>query len=157
MNEKEQKILFLQTKLENESKKLNSDDFFKLISHKIGWKEYHSIYSDFVNNSLLDTKTHTKLTDLGKNTLNVLISERQQEIKDENAERKKLHNESVMSGWKRKTFWYIFAFGLFGGIYSGIDLIKKILPKSEKEKTQINTIENKDRLIKTEIDSLKIN
>ena len=60
-----------------------------------------------------------------------LENELEQETKDKLAERKKLHNESVISDWKRKTFWYIFAFGLFGGIYSGIDLFNK-LTKNEK-------------------------
>ena len=126
MNDKELKILFLQKKLENETKNLSYDDFFQLIKHKIGWKQYHKINSEYVNNSLLDFETHNKLTELGRNTLNILVIEYQKEQKDKIAEHKKLHNESVISGWKRKTFWYIFALGLFGGVYSGIDLYNKV-------------------------------
>jgi hypothetical protein len=42
-----------------------------------------------------------------------------------------------MSGWKRKTFWYIFALGLFGGIYSGYDLFNKIIDNKEVPIKQI--------------------
>ena len=131
MTDKQLRILFLKTKLIHESEELSFEDFYNLIKDKIGWKEYNKIYSEDVNNSLLDYKTHTKLTELGKNTLIALESELEQEKKDKSAERKKLHNESILSDWKRKTFWYIFAFGLFGGVYSGFDLANKLL-KNEK-------------------------
>ena len=49
----------------------------------------------------------------------------------------KLHNEAVISGWKRKTFWYIFAIGLFGGVYSGIDLFKSLTIEKDVEKEGI--------------------
>jgi len=140
MTDKELKILFLKTKLENESKKLGSEQFFELIKHKIGWKKYNEIYAEFANNSMLDSYSHTQLTELGKNTLIALQSELEQELKDKIAERKKLHNDAIISGWKRKTFWYIFAFGLFGGIYSGIDLFNKVTGRNIKaEKTDSHT------------------
>ena len=148
MNDKELKILFLQKKLENETKNLSYDDFFQLIKHKIGWKQYHKINSEYVNNSLLDFETHNKLTELGRNTLNILVIEYQKEQKDKIAEHKKLHNESVISGWKRKTFWYIFALGLFGGIYSGIDLFNKITSKKEVQVEQLTRQEMEAELTK---------
>lgn len=133
MNDKELKVLFLKAKLENEPNKLNSEQFFEVIKHKIGWQKYNEIYAELANNSMLDDYSHSQLTELGKNTLIILQSELDEERKDKLAERRKLHNEAVLSTWKKKTFWYIFAFGLFGGIYSGIDLINKI---SEKNKTK---------------------
>ena len=148
MIDKELRILFLRTKLENESKNLSSDNFFKLIEHKIGWKQYNDLYSEYAKNTLLDQQTHNKLTELGKTTLNTLEIEYEQELKDKIAERKKLHNESVMSGWKRKTFWYIFALGLFGGIYSGIDLFNKITSKKEVPIQQLTRQEMEAELTK---------
>ena len=136
MTDKELRILFLRKKLENESKNLNSEDFFKLIQDKIGWQQYNVIYSEYANNSLLDHQTHTKLTELGKSTLETLEIELENEVKDKIAERKKLHNESVISGWKKKTFWPIFFFGLFGGVYSGIDLFNKMTNRNESQKIQ---------------------
>ena len=118
-----------------------------LIKSEIGWQQYNNIYTEFANNSLLDSQTHSKLTEFGKLTLETLEKERSQEILDENAKRKKLHNESIMSGWKRKTFWYIFAFGLFGGIYSGVDLFNKIIDSKkvqEKQKVKQKVKQEKD-------------
>ncbi|MDO6852143.1 hypothetical protein Q4599_01020 [Cellulophaga lytica] len=146
MTDKELRILFLRTKLEHESENLNSDDFYKKIEHKIGWKQYNDIYSEYANNSFFDYQTHTKLTELGRNTLKKLEIEYEQELKDKKAERKKLHNESVMSGWKRKTFWYIFALGLFGGIYSGIDLFNKITSSKEVQEEQLTKQEMESEL-----------
>ena len=134
MIDKELKILFLKTKFDSASKNLTSEEFYKLVSHKIGWSQYNQILSEYVNNSLLDYETHCKLTKLGENTLRKLVSEQEKEANDKIAERKKLHNESVISGWKRKTFWYIFVLGLFGGIYSAVDLFHKITDEPEFQK-----------------------
>lgn len=126
MIDKELKIFFLRTKLENESKNLNSDSFFELIKHRIGWKTYHEIYRECAAESLLDAQTHNKLTEIGKNTLLNLEVELKQDIIDKKAERKKLHNESKLSDWQVKTFWPLFIFGLFGGLYSAYDIIKNL-------------------------------
>jgi hypothetical protein len=152
MIDKELKILFLRTKLENESKGLDHDDFFKLIEYKIGWTQYNKIHSEYVNNSLLDYETYTKLTKLGRNTLNTLELEHNQEIKDSNAKRKKLHNESVISDWKRKTFWPIIVLGLFGGIYSGIDLFSKIISSTESKENPFS--KQKKKLKQSKPDTL---
>lgn len=42
-------------------------------------------------------------------------------------------NDAKLSKWQVKYFWYIFSFGLLGGIYSTIEIIKN-LTKSENVK-----------------------
>ena len=144
----ELKYFFLKTKLENEHNKMNVDEFFKLIEQKIGWKEYMDLLSEFSNNSFLTGGEWEQLTELGKNRLKEFENQLIQLKKDEEAERKKLHNESVISGWKRKTFWYIFALGLFGGIYSGIDLFNKITDNKEVQEEQLTKQQMEEELSK---------
>lgn len=147
MDDKELRILFLRTKLENESKNLDSDSFFNLLKDNIGWAKYNQIYAEYANNSLLDSYSHTKLTELGKKTLKELELEHAQQIKDENVERKKLHNESKLSEWQIKTFWPLFIFGLFGGLYSTYDIMMT-LTKVEDSKEQVTKSEMESELSK---------
>jgi hypothetical protein len=144
----ESKYFFLKTKLENQHEKLDAYSFFELIKHKIGWKEYIQLKTEFVYNTYLEGDDDELITELGKNKLNEFKVKFIQSENDEAAERTKLHNESVMSGWKRKTFWYIFALGLFGGIYSGIDLFNKITIKKEVQVEQITKQQMESELTK---------
>ncbi len=146
--DKELRILFLKTKLENESKNLNSDSFFELVKDKMGWVKYNLIYSEYASNSLLDAETHTKLTEIGKTTLYTLEAEYKHEIKDKEAERKKLHNESKLSDWQVKTFWPLFIFGLFGGLYSAYDIIKNLTKVENVQSKQITKEEMESKLSK---------
>ncbi len=146
MNDKEQRILFLKTKLETESKNLNHSDFFELLKDNMGWEKYNEIHSEYARNLLLDYQTHTKLTELGKTTLKHLLAEFEQETEDKKTERKKLYNETKLSNWQVKTFWPLFIFGLFGGLYSGYDFIKNL----SKEETSVTKQE-----LETEINSLR--
>jgi hypothetical protein len=57
-------------------------------------------------------------------------NEEQDRISKLNIER--LENETKLSKWKIRTFWWIFIFGLFGGIYS----IYSIIEKTTQEKTE---------------------
>ncbi|RYJ51093.1 hypothetical protein DR871_014320 [Flavobacterium petrolei] len=148
MNDKELKIIFLKRKLESESKKLNRDDFFELIKDEIGWRKYNEINSESVRNSLLDAQTHTKLTELGKSTLSTLESDVKQEFKDKEAVRKKLHNDSKLSDWQVKTFWFLFVFGIFGGLYSGYDIIKNLTKEENVKSKQITKEEMESELSK---------
>lgn len=119
------------------------------------------------------TGGYLKLTEKGirlKDSKKGYLETVSQQEEDENANRKKLHNETRLSEWQLKTFWYVFIFGLFGGIYSGTSLISD-LTKSEVPKENFITDEqmqlelskmrtlflhqkNNDALPKT--DSLKI-
>lgn len=149
MTDKELRILFLRTKLESESKNLNSDSFFELIKDRIGWKKYRELYSEYATNLLLDSQTHNKLTELGKTTLCTLEAEYKQETNDKEAERTKLHNESKLSEWQVKTFWPIFIFAFIGfglGIYN---FTKDLVPSKD-------IIEQENRIRKTESELSKL-
>ena len=131
MIDKELKIFFLKTKLENESKNLNSDSFFELIKDRIGWKKYHEIYRECTAESLLDMQTHNKLTELGKATLLSLELEHTKENKDKEAERKKLHNESKLSEWQVKTYWWIFGFAVIGFVFGIYNFTSSLTPSKD--------------------------
>lgn len=148
MIDKELRILLLKTKLENESKNLERNSFFELIKDKIGWRKFTEIHSEFASNSLLDAQTHTKLTELGKATLYALEAEYKQDLIDKEAERKKLHNESKLSDWQIKTFWPLFIFGLFGGLYSTYDIIKNLGKEENVQSKQITKEEMESELSK---------
>jgi|AntRauTorckE5430_2_1112549.scaffolds.fasta_scaffold00242_6 hypothetical protein len=53
-----------------------------------------------------------------------------------------------MSSWKRKTFWYIFVLGLFGDVYSGIDLFNKITGSKKVQEKQLTKEEMESELAK---------
>ncbi len=149
MIDKELRILFLKTKLENESKNLERDSFFELVKDKIGWRKFTEIHSEYASNSLLDAQTHTKLTELGKATLYALEAEYKQDIIDKEAERKKLHNDSKLSEWQVKTFWWIFGFAIIGtglSVYNFIDSLS----------TSKNIIKQEERIRKTELELSKL-
>jgi hypothetical protein len=129
------------------------------LPENIGFREYLSIIEYLEKKQYIESienDTIYGLTDVGVANFKLIRGNIEQQTSDKLAERKKLHNESVMSGWKRKTFWYIFALGLFGGIYSGIDLFNKITDNKEiqekdnqeDELSKIKTI-SKDTLTKS--------
>lgn len=150
MIDKELKIFFLKTKLENESKNLNSDSFFELIKDRIGWKKYHQIYRECTAESLLDTQTHNKLTALGKVTLLNLELEYKKENKDKDAERKKLHNESKLSDWQVKTYWWIFGFAFAGFIFGIYNFTNSLTPSKD-----INSQEERIKKMELELSKLR--
>ena len=49
----------------------------------------------------------------------------------------KLYNDSKLSELQLKTFWWIFGFGIFGGLYSGIDFIKNLTKEENQQSKQI--------------------
>lgn len=124
---------------------ISSNDFPLIDSpehlpENIGFKEYLSIIEFLEEKQYIESIENDAtygLTDVGSVNFKKIKKNIEQQNSDSLAERKKLHNESVMSGWKRKTFWYIFAFGLFGGVYSGIDLYKKITNSNEIQEEQL--------------------
>lgn len=151
MIDKELKILFLKTKLENESLNLNSENFYELIKDKIGWKKYNVINHECTSDSLLDSQTHNKLTELGKSTLISLELDYKNENRDREAEVKKLHNESKLSTWQVKTFWPLFIFGIFGGLYSGYDIIRNITKEENRQSKLITKEELEQELSKIRV------
>ena len=144
----ELKYFFLKTLSENKDKKFDDSGFFELVKNRLAWKEYLNILSEFERKGFFNSKLSNGISKYGNNILSEWELFLTQKKKDEKAERFKLHNESIMSGWKRKTFWLIFIFGLFGGIYSGIDLFNRITNNKEVQKEQLTKQEMEVELSK---------
>lgn len=89
-----------------------------------------------------------KLTELGINKLNEFKENIQNGKLDKIAERNKLHNESKLSNWQVKTFWPIFIFALFGGLYSTYDIVSKALKKEDVNEKPVSKKEFDDELTK---------
>jgi hypothetical protein len=68
----------------------------------------------------------------------------------ERLERDKLVIDYKLSKWKAKTFWWIFGFALFGGVYSAIDLISNLNKKDfQKEQITIEQMESELSKLRT--------
>lgn len=46
-------------------------------------------------------------------------------------------NDAKLSKWQVKYFWYIFAFGLLGGIYSTVEIIKSLTTSENVKEKQV--------------------
>ncbi len=98
------------------------------------------------------------LTEHGKSVLKEQLILRKEKEEYEKISKQKLYNEAKLTKWKVKTFWPIFFFGLFGGIYSSFDFISKITNsnKLEKDHTEVISkiqVTNPDQV---DLDSLNI-
>ena len=51
--------------------------------------------------------------------------------------REKELNDAKLSKWQVKYFWYIFAFGLVGGIYSTVEIIKSLTTSENAKEKQV--------------------
>lgn len=147
----ELKYFLLKTKFENQKNKKDDTDFFKLVKNRLNWEEYLKILSELDSKDFFENGERHILSEYGLSTLQQWEKIFTQKEKDEKAERFKLHNESTMSGWKRKTFLPIFIFGLFGGVYSGIDFINKMTSSKEVPKEQLTKQEMEEELTKLRI------
>ncbi|MCL7765486.1 hypothetical protein MPF19_18870 [Polaribacter sp. Z014] len=144
MEEKEKQLIVLIFIKENNFRLI---DETKFLPKNIGFTEYLNIieylegkkYVESIGNDNLFT-----ITELGILNIELIQLKLKEEKYDKLAERTKLHNESIVSGWNRKTFWTVFIFGLLGGIYGFYDLFIKV-PIVEKELKQIklDILENK--------------
>jgi hypothetical protein len=96
----------------------------------INFLEKREFISETTNRSI------SEMTQVGLNNFIELKEIKAQKETDETAEREKLHNESVMSGLKRKAFWPILIIAVFGGFSNGLDLINKIGNNIKEGKSQ---------------------
>lgn len=113
----------------------------EIIDEVFGWEIFLKMLNDLENMNLVkenDDRESYTLTKLGKEKLFELKIDFENSEKDQKAERKKLHNDSKLSEWQVKTFWPLFIFGIFGGLYGGYDIIKN-LTKSEDVKQELVT------------------
>lgn len=118
---------FLNFISENNNFKLK--DVYEITEEKFGWQIFLNGIKELENLNLVtenqDGETYS-ITKLGIEKLSELKINFENSEKDEKAERKKLHNESKLSDWQIKTFWPLFIFGFFGGLYSAYDIIKNL-------------------------------
>ena len=61
--------------------------------------------------------------------------------------REKELNDAKLSKWQVKYFWYIFAFGLVGGIYSTVEIIKSLTTSENAKEKQVTKEELELELI----------
>lgn len=132
----ELKYFFLKTLSENKNKKHDDSGFFELVKNRLAWKEYLTILSELERKGFFNPKISNGLSEYGNNILKEWELFFTQKKKDEIAERIKLHNESLLSEWQVKTFWFVFIFGLLGGLYSTFDFFITT-PKNEERFQQI--------------------
>ena len=57
-------------------------------------------------------------------------------------------NDAKLSKWQVKYFWYIFAFGLLGGIYSTVEIIKSLTIKEDVKEKPISKAELESEIAK---------
>jgi hypothetical protein len=150
---------------------INNNDFAlvnspEYLPENIGFQEYLSIieYSEqmeYIDNP--DNNHIYELTVVGLNNLVVLKASKEDLERSAKLTHKKLKNESKMSTWKLWIFWPAFIFGIFGGIYSGIDLLKEINAKSQEKnqkKSENDVISNEKKSFESNrkvLDSLRLN
>ena len=138
--------------MEHKPNKLSYKELYAFIKAYSSWDDYLKILDYFTNKDLVVDDHGMLITEIGENKLKLISSKLKIESKDKKAERNKLHNETLLSNWKVKTFWPILIFGLFGGIYSGIDFIKSFT-KSEVQQSEYLTKEELD----SELNKFKVN
>jgi hypothetical protein len=115
----------------------------------IGWSDFLSIIDFSEKREYLDNNSgEYSISGIGKTYFLELKNEIEQTEKDKIAERQKLRNEAIISERTIKTFWAVFIFGLFGGIYSAYDLFNKITSNKEVPKEQVTKQEMEEELSK---------
>jgi len=62
--------------------------------------------------------------------------ENEEIIRIKNIKNEKLINDAKISKWQVKTFWYVFIFGLIGGVYAVYSIINSVLGESEEQKIE---------------------
>lgn len=62
--------------------------------------------------------------------------------------RKKELDDAKLSKWQVKYFWYIFSFGLLGGIYSAVEIIKSLTTSENVKEKQVTKEEMELELTK---------
>lgn len=128
----------LTSQKEDKPKIIGYNDFLKIIGH-LEDREFIKPTSN-LNEFKITSTGIEKFKELDK--LNKITE------KDKNIQRRKLYNESIIAERARKTFWFVFLFGLFGGIYSGIDIFNKITKSKEVPKKQVTKQEMEEELSK---------
>jgi hypothetical protein len=123
----------------------------EVIDEVFGWNIFLELLPVLETNNLIkenDDRESYTLTKLGREKLSELKINFENDENDQKAERKKLHNDSKLSEWQVKTFWPLFIFGIFGGLYSGYDIIKNLTKVENVQSKQITKEEMESELSK---------
>ena len=135
-----------------ENNNFNFRDIQEASEEKFGWQIFLHAITELQNLYLItenqDGETYS-ITKLGAEKLNELKTDFEASELDRKAERKKLHNDSKLSEWQVKTFWWIFGFAFIGfglSVYNFIDSLA----------TSKDIILQEDRIGKTESELSKL-
>ena len=149
MNDK--KILkFLNFVVENNN--FNLQSIHEIANEIFGWQIFLNGLNELESFNLVtenqDGVTYS-ITKLGREKLSELKITFENIEKDERAERIKLHNESKLSNWQVKTFWWIFGFAIIGTGLSIYNFIGSLTPSTDATPQE-------DRITKTELELSKL-
>ena len=155
LTEKESKVagLFLEFLLTNEKShafKSVVNHFF--LEHKIDKARALIICKDLEKKSLvsliLDPKSDLRNLSFDKSRIREFLkNERINKIWITDS---KLQNDFKLSHWQLKTYWPLFIFAVFGGLYSGYDFIKNL---NKKENAQSKLVTKEE--METELSKLR--
>ena len=97
------------------------------------------------NNNLIveDDNRHSvySVTEKGENLLIQITEELEYELEKERITFENSKIDLRLKKWQLKTFWWIFGFGIFGGLYSGIDIIKNLAKPKDVKQEQVTKSE----------------
>lgn len=150
-NMNDEKILkFLNFVLENNN--FNFKDIYEIAEEKFGWQIFLNGITELENLNLVtenqDGETYS-ITKLGNEKLNELKTDFETSEIDKKAERKKLHNDSKLSEWQVKTFWWIFGFAIIGTGLSVYNFINSLTLSKDATQQEV-------RITKTELELSKL-
>lgn len=66
-------------------------------------------------------------------------------------------NNLKLSKWQVRSFWYIFVFGLIGGLYSAFDIIKEVTTKESEKNITKEELQSEVEQLKSLILKSKVN
>ncbi len=146
----DEKILkFLNFVLENNN--FNFKDIYEIAEEKFGWQIFLNGITELENLNLVtesqDGKTYS-ITKLGKEKLNELKTDFETSEIDKKAERKKLHNDSKLSEWQVKTFWWIFGFAIIGTGLSVYNFINSLTLSKDATQQEVRITKKESELSK---------
>jgi DNA-binding MarR family transcriptional regulator len=81
------------------------------------------------------------LTEKGENLLSQITEELEYELEKERITFENSKIDLRLKKWQLKTFWWIFGFGIFGGLYSGLDIIKNLTKPKDVKQQQVTKSE----------------
>jgi predicted transcriptional regulator len=61
---------------------------------------------------------------------------KEENLRLENIKNRKLESDAKLSEWQVKTFWWVFSFGIIGGIYAVISIVIALTGETTEQKIQ---------------------